>query len=76
MIQVRSPTSALFNWSPVPIESVRGELKGYKIRTWTEKEDEEKFREINIKGNKTHALVNKFIPFSKNFVKILLYNGR
>lgn len=75
--QVKSSTSAQFLWNPVPEESVRGELKGYKIQTWTEKDGEKGMREIDIRGgNRTHALVTKFIPFSKNYVRILAYNGR
>ncbi|XP_025162697.1 neuroglian isoform X2 [Harpegnathos saltator] len=75
--QVKSSTTALLSWSPVSEESVRGELQGYKIQTWTEKEGEKGMREIDIRGgNKTHAEVSKFIPYSKNFVRILAYNGR
>lgn len=77
MIQVKSSTSALLSWNAVPEESVRGELKGYKIQTWTEKEGEKGMRDIDIRGgNITRALVNKFIPYSKNYVRILAYNGR
>lgn len=73
---MKSSTVALLSWSPVPEESVRGELKGYKIQTWTERESEKGMREVDIRGgNKTHAEVNKFIPYSKNFVRILAYNG-
>lgn len=60
----------------MPEESVRGELQGYKIQTWTEKDGEKGMREIDIRGNKTHALVTKFIPYSKNFARVLAYNGR
>lgn len=77
LVEVQSSTTALLSWTPVPTESVRGDLKGYKIQTWTEREGEEKFREINVRGaNKTLALVNRFVPFSRNFVRILAYNGR
>ncbi|XP_033310164.1 neuroglian isoform X1 [Bombus bifarius] len=75
--QVKSSTSAQFSWNPVPEESVRGELQGYKIQTWTEKDGEKGMREIDIRGgNRTHALVTKFVPFNKNYVRILAYNGR
>uniref|UniRef100_A0ABD2WQQ1 Neuroglian n=1 Tax=Trichogramma kaykai TaxID=54128 RepID=A0ABD2WQQ1_9HYME len=77
LVEVRSSTSALLSWSPVTLESVRGELRGYKIETWTERDGEESLREYDVKGgNKTYALVNKFIPFSKNSVRIKAYNGR
>lgn len=75
--QVKSSTTAQLSWSPVPEESVRGELQGYKIQTWTDKDGEKGMREIDIRGgNKTHALVTKFVPYSKNNVRILAYNGR
>jgi len=64
-------------WSPVPEDSVRGELVGYKIQTWTERDGEKGMREIDIRGsNKTEALVEKFVPYSKNYVRMLVYNGR
>jgi len=64
-------------WSPVPEDSVRGELVGYKIQTWTERDSEKGMREIDIRGgNKTEALVEKFVPYSKNYVRMLVYNGR
>lgn len=74
---VTSSTTALVSWDPVPEESVRGRLMGYKIQTWTEKDGEEGMREIIVKGgNRTRALISKFVPYSKNFVRILAYNGR
>ncbi|XP_014218547.1 neuroglian isoform X2 [Copidosoma floridanum] len=77
LVQVRSSTTALLQWTPVPPESVKGELKGYKIQTWTETDGKESMREYNVQGgNKTYALVNNFKPFSMNFVKIRVYNGR
>ncbi|RLU17562.1 hypothetical protein DMN91_009798 [Ooceraea biroi] len=75
--QIKSSTTALLSWSPVPEESVRGELQGYKIQTWTEKEGEKNMRQIDVPGgNRTHALITKFVPYSKNFVRIVAYNRR
>ncbi|XP_067206790.1 neuroglian isoform X2 [Linepithema humile] len=72
-----SGTTAELSWSPVSQESVRGQLQGYKIQTWTDKEGEKGgIREINILGNQTHATVTKFIPNSKNFARIMAFNGR
>ncbi|XP_043478124.1 neuroglian isoform X1 [Leptopilina heterotoma] len=74
--QVNSSTQAILSWSPVPPETVRGELIGYKIQTWTDKDGEDRMREINVRGaNTTRTLVTKFVPYSKNFVRILVYNG-
>jgi hypothetical protein len=32
-------------------------------------------REIHVSKDNARALINKFIPYSKNFVRILAYNG-
>ncbi|XP_057339173.1 neuroglian isoform X3 [Microplitis mediator] len=75
--EVQSSTKALLSWSPVPPETVKGELRGYKIQTWTERDAEEGMREITIPGaNTTSAVVDKFVPYTKNYVKILAFNGR
>ncbi|XP_014473407.1 PREDICTED: neuroglian isoform X2 [Dinoponera quadriceps] len=77
LLHLKSSTTAQLSWTPVPEESVRGELQGYKIQTWTEKQGEKGMHEIDIHGgNTTQAEVSKFIPYSKNFVRILAYNGR
>ncbi|KAI4487248.1 hypothetical protein M0804_005397 [Polistes exclamans] len=77
LVTIKSSTSAVLSWNTVPEESVRGELKGYKIQTWTEKEGEKGMREIDIRGSHmTRVLVDKFIPYTKNFVRVLAYNGR
>ncbi|XP_037936247.1 neuroglian isoform X2 [Teleopsis dalmanni] len=76
MIQVTSATSAILGWNPVTPESVRGHFKGYKIQTWTEVEGEEALREIHVKGDSNQALVTQFKPDSKNFARVLAYNGR
>ncbi|XP_017136257.1 neuroglian isoform X1 [Drosophila miranda] len=76
MRQITTATSAYLAWTPVSEESVRGHFKGYKIQTWTEKEGEEGLREIHVKGDTDTALVTQFKPDSKNFARILAYNGR
>ncbi|XP_030378396.1 neuroglian [Scaptodrosophila lebanonensis] len=76
MLQVTAATSAYLGWNPVSPESVRGHFKGYKIQTWTEKEGEEGLREIHVKGDSNQALVTQFKPYSKNFARVLAYNGR
>lgn len=73
MVQVTSATSAILAWNPVSEQSVRGHFKGYKIHTWTEKEGEEGLREIHTIDNE--ALVTQFKPDSKNFARVLAYNG-
>ncbi|XP_063242824.1 neuroglian isoform X3 [Bacillus rossius redtenbacheri] len=76
LVQVTGSTSALLSWSPVPPETVRGHFKGYKIQTWTDRDREEGMREIDVKGDSTRSLVTKFVPNSKNYARVLVYNGR
>lgn len=77
LVDIKSSTTAVLSWTPVPEESVRGELRGYKIETWTDRSGEEGLREYNVVGgDKSFAKVNIFVPFSKNYVRIKAYNGR
>lgn len=76
LVQVTASTSALLSWNPVPLDSVRGHFKGYKIQTWTDREGEEGMREIFVKGDATRALITKFVPHSKNYARVLVYNSR
>lgn len=46
------------------------------MQTWTEKDGEVGMREIHVKGDATRALVNKFVPHSKNIARVLVYNSR
>ena len=48
----------------------------YQIQIWTEKDGEDGLREIDVKGEKTNTMVTKFIPHSKNFARVLVYNSR
>jgi len=47
----------------------------YQIQIWTEKDGEDGLREIDVKGEKTNTMVTKFIPHSKNFARVLVYNS-
>lgn len=76
IVQVVSATSAILSWNPVPLESIRGHYEGYKIQTWTDKDGENGAREILVKGDSTRVHINKFVPDSKNYVRVLVYNGR
>lgn len=77
MVQkVTGSTSALLSWNPVTEESIRGFFKGYKIQTWIDKDGEEGMQEIHLKNDTTETLVSKFVPYSKNYVRVLAYNGR
>lgn len=72
---VVGPRSAIVSWDPVSPDSVRGDFKGYKIQTWTEESGEEKFREIIMKSDSSHSLVQSFKPFARNYARVLAFNG-
>lgn len=76
LIQVTSSTSALLSWNPVPLESVNGHFKGYKIQTWTEADGDDHQREIHVQGGTLRVLVTKFTPDSRNFARVMVYNSR
>ena len=69
------PRSALLSWDPVSPSSMNGEFKGYKIQTWTQEGGESKMREIIMKSDATQALVQSFKPASRNYARILAFNG-
>lgn len=73
--EILSANKALVSWNPVSPESLRGHFKGYKIETWTEKDGEKNKREVLVKSDATTALVDKFVPATKNFAQVLAYNG-
>lgn len=76
VVQIISSDSALLQWDPVTPESIRGHFKGYKVETWTEAEGEAKKREVQIIKDARETLLNKLPPNSKNYARILAYNGR
>lgn len=76
MVQVTGSTSAILSWNPVPIESINGHFKGYKVQTWTDVDGEENLREIHVKGDATKALVTKFRPDAVNYARVLAFNSR
>lgn len=73
-MQIQSPTTALLSWNPVPLDSVRGHFMGYRIKTWSERAIGH--REIQVQGEATSALVNNFVPFSRNFAQVYVYNSK
>lgn len=76
LVSIIDSTTALLSWNPVSPESVRGHFKGYKIQTWTDKGKEDNLREIHTNNDVNRALVPKFVPFAKNYARVLVYNGR
>lgn len=76
MIQVTGSTSAVLGWNPVPIDSIHGHFKGYKVQTWTDVDGETNMREIHVKGDSTQALITKFRPDAVNYARVLAFNSR
>ncbi|XP_018330369.1 neuroglian [Agrilus planipennis] len=74
LVEVQSATTALLSWSPVPLDSVRGHFRGYKIKTWTDTSNGH--REIQVQGDATKALVTNLVPFSKNHAQVYVYNDK
>jgi hypothetical protein len=74
MIEKMDSRTALVSWDPVELNSLRGKFEGYKIQTWTDSDNDEDRREILIKNDVTKAVVDKFIPFTKNYVVVFAYN--
>ncbi|CAG0896608.1 unnamed protein product, partial [Cyprideis torosa] len=65
--------TAVLSWEPVTPGSVRGEFKGYKIQTWTE--EDPSVRDIIVAPDAVETVLNKFIPYSRNFAHVLVFNG-
>lgn len=79
LVKLISPSKALFSWDPIPIESVRGRFKGYKMQSWADKEDREIRTQEVMLSNVTTAEVEILKPFANNTVVIMaandLYSG-
>lgn len=50
-------------------------MQGYKVQTWIEG-GENNVQEIQVEPSANRALINKFIPHAKNFVRMYVHNGR
>ncbi|XP_076060460.1 neuroglian isoform X2 [Oratosquilla oratoria] len=76
LVELKSATDAMLAWEPVSNNSIKGHFRGYKIQTWTESEGEDKARDIIVENNKEpRALMTSFVPYAKNFVRVLVFNG-
>lgn len=74
LLQIQGPKVAFFSWNHVDEESVRGHLKGYKIETWSDVSISHS--EIQVLGTVTQALVDTLDPFTKNYARVFVYNGK
>ena len=47
-----------------------------QIQTWTEDETEAKARDVIVENNgEPSALVQSFVPYTRNFARVLVFNG-
>lgn len=76
MEKLMDATTARLVWEPVSNTSINGHFKGYKIQTWTEDMTESKARDIIVENNgEPSAVVDSFVPFTKNLARVLVFNG-
>lgn len=47
-----------------------------QVQTWTDLEGEAGLRETHVKNDATRSLIRTFVPHSKNYARVLVYNGR
>lgn len=79
LLKLLSPSKGLFQWEPVPYDSIRGKFKGYKMQSWVDREDRDYRTQEVMLGNVTQAEVEILKPFANNTVQIMaaneLYSG-
>lgn len=76
LIAVLSATAARISWFPVHPESIRGHFKGYKVQAWSERDQDREIREMTVDRNTTtDVTIDILVPYSKNYVRVLAYNG-
>ncbi|KAL3290227.1 hypothetical protein HHI36_023584 [Cryptolaemus montrouzieri] len=74
ILKVENPTTALLGWNPIDLESVHGHFQGYKVKTWSDASPIS--NEIQVQGEAEKALIDNFVPFTKNYAQVYVYNGK
>ncbi|KAJ3639541.1 hypothetical protein Zmor_002896 [Zophobas morio] len=75
LLKIQGPKTALLSWNAVDKRNVRGHLKGYKIKTWSDISSP-MHNEIQVQGYVTKALVDNLDPFTRNYAQVFVYNGK
>nr|XP_015194455.1 PREDICTED: neuronal cell adhesion molecule isoform X4 [Lepisosteus oculatus] len=81
-VRALNSTLAEVHWDPIPPESVRGRLKGYKIYYWKERSlakqnpQHEEQQILTFTGNKTHGKLPGLHPFSLYTLNVRAFNGK
>ncbi|XP_035675629.1 neuronal cell adhesion molecule-like isoform X2 [Branchiostoma floridae] len=69
------PRSVRLDWDPVDEESVNGDLKGYKVRYWSD-DDPDNVMEKTFEGDEPTALIDGLTPFKNYNFTVVPYNGK
>ncbi|XP_066524779.1 neuronal cell adhesion molecule-like isoform X15 [Hoplias malabaricus] len=85
-VVVQNSTLAEVYWEPVPPNTLRGKLKGYKVYYWKERNLHKhnghghshpmEQQTLNFTGNRSHGKLPGLHPYSLYMVNIRVYNGR
>ncbi|XP_068963117.1 neuronal cell adhesion molecule isoform X4 [Petaurus breviceps papuanus] len=81
-VNVVNSTLAEVHWEPVPLKSIRGHLKGYRIYYWKVKNSSKRHRRhvekkiLTFNGNKTHGMLPGLEPFSHYTLNVRVVNGK
>ncbi|XP_064200862.1 neuronal cell adhesion molecule-like isoform X10 [Anguilla rostrata] len=81
-VQVQNSTLAEVHWDPVPPETVRGRLKGYRVHYWKERSLHkhhphlEEQQVLTFSRNKTHGKLPGLHPYSLYTFNVRAFNGR
>ncbi|XP_066489496.1 neuronal cell adhesion molecule isoform X6 [Tiliqua scincoides] len=81
-VHVVNSTLAKVRWDPVPLKSVRGHLRGYRIYYWkvqslsgkSKRHVEKKI--LTFSGNKTHGMLPGLEPYSTYKLNVRVVNGK
>lgn len=74
LVKLISPSKGHFTWDPVPLETIRGQFRGYKIQASADREDRDfRIQEVML-GNSTSAEVEILKPFANNTVQVMAAN--
>ncbi|KAJ6656252.1 hypothetical protein lerEdw1_003980 [Lerista edwardsae] len=81
-VHVVNSTLAKVRWDPVPLKSVRGHLRGYRIYYWkvqslsgkSKRHIEKKI--LAFSGNKTHGMLPGLEPYSTYKLNVRVVNGK
>ncbi|KAJ8382835.1 hypothetical protein SKAU_G00036130 [Synaphobranchus kaupii] len=81
-VQVQNSTLVEVHWDPVPPETVRGRLKGYKVHYWKEMSlhkhhpHQEEQQVLTFRDNKTHGKLPGLHPYSLYTFNIRAFNRK